>query len=88
MLVLGPITFWHLWPRRFYVNRHPTTLWAQYWSDSVPAVKHAMVDYAVYAYEQNDRALRQQVFRLQAILTLAGLEVTSVAVAITWTAAA
>ena len=87
-LVLGLVTFWHLWPRRFYITRHGADLWAQYWSDSVPVIKHAMVDYAVYAYEQNARALRRQVFRLQAVLALAGLEVTCVAVAIIWTAAA
>ena len=87
-LVLGLVTFWHLWPRRVYIARHPTTLWRRYWSDSVPAVKHAMVDYAVYAYEQNDRALRRQLFTLQAVLALAGLQVTCVVVAIIWTAAA
>ena len=39
-----------------------------------------MVDYAVYAYEQNDRALRRQLFTLQAVLALAGLQVTCVVV--------
>ncbi len=87
-LVLGLVTFWQLWPRRFYIARHPTTLWDRYWSDSVPVIKHAMVDYAVYAYEQNDRALQQQEITLQAVLALAGLEITCVAAAIIWAAAA
>ena len=86
-LVLGLVGFWHLWPRRFYITRHGADLWDRYWSDSVPVIKHAMVDDAVYAYEQNDRALRRQVFTLQAVLAIAGLEVTCVAAAIIWTAA-
>ena len=47
-----------------------------------------MVDAAVYAYEKNDRILRRQVFTLQVVLAIAGLEVTCVAGAIIWTAAA
>ena len=86
-LVLGLVAFWHLWPRRFYIAGHAADLWDRYWSDSVPDIKHAMVDEAVYAYEQNARALRRQVFTLQAVLALAGLEVTCVAAAIIWTAA-
>ena len=87
-LVLGLVAFWHLWPRRFYITRHGADLWDQYWSDSVPFIKRAMVEHAAAAYERNNRALRRQVFTLQAVLALAGLEVTCVAAAIIWAAAA
>ena len=84
---LGLVAFWHLWPRRFYITRHGADLWEQYWSDSVPFIKRAMVEHAAAAYERNDRAIRRQVFTLQAALALAGLEVTCVAAAIIWAAA-
>lgn len=85
---LGLVAFWHLWPRRFYITRHGADLWDQYWSDSVPFIKRAMVEHAATSYERNDRALRQQELTLQAVLALAGLEVTCVAAAIIWAAAA
>ena len=87
-LVLGLVAFWHLWPRRFYITRHAADLWNQYWSDSVPDIKRGMVAHAAAAYERNDRVLRQQELTLQAVLALAGLEVTCVAGAIIWAAVA
>ena len=71
-----------LWVRQLRVTRHPDQLWNEFWQESVPDIKHAIVDDVSSSYVENRQHLVTKRWALRFALAATAVEVILVASAL------